>query len=50
MALQIEGHDADHGPAFIVQGQVARRPAFRRDGAAGRLAGVKEVVGYEGIA
>src|SRR5690606_7932060 len=47
VALEIEGHDADHGAVFIMQGQVARRPAFRRDGAAGRLAGVEVVVGVE---
>ncbi|MNJ31204.1 hypothetical protein D3C77_258310 [compost metagenome] len=48
--LQIERHDADHGAVFIVQGQMARRPALKRDGAAGRLASVEEVVGDEGIA
>src|SRR5690606_23690661 len=50
VALQIKGHDADNGAVFIMQGQMARRPALGRDGAAGRLAGVEEVVGNERIA
>jgi hypothetical protein len=50
VALQIEGHDAQHDVVVIAQRKMSRGPALTRRGAVGRLAGVQEVIGDEGIA
>ena len=50
VALQIEGHDAQHGVVVASQRQVMRSPALGRGRTARRLTGMQEGVGNEGIA